>query len=99
MGSIYSGLFLSLLRAFNARQLNIILEGGTLLTETRAVEADAFYGELKGDGLELRDLLWPLADLSPRERAVFVEYHYWRTHMKTIATSHRISLARVTCPT
>jgi hypothetical protein len=30
----------------------------------------------------------------PRERAVFVEYHYWKTHMKVVAESHRISLGR-----
>lgn len=58
------------------------------------LDPDAFYGELKGSGGELRDLLWPLADLSPRERAVFTEYHYWNTHMKVIAGSHRISLGR-----
>ncbi len=58
------------------------------------VDADNFYGELNNEGVELRELLWPLADLSPRERAVFVEYHYWRTHMKKIAESHRISLGR-----
>lgn len=60
----------------------------------KLVDPDAFYGELKGDGVEIRDLLWPLAELSPRERAVFTEYHYWNTHMRVIAESHRISLAR-----
>lgn len=58
------------------------------------VNADAFYGELKNSGVEIRDLLWPLAGLTPRERAVFTEYHYWNTHMKIIAGSHRISLGR-----
>jgi len=53
-----------------------------------------FYCELKGEGVGLRDLLWPLSGLSPRERSVFIEYHYWNTHMKTIAQSHRISLGR-----
>lgn len=58
------------------------------------VDPDAFFGELRGTGSELRDLLWPLEVLSPRERAVFIEYHYWNTHMKVIAASHRISLGR-----
>jgi len=53
-----------------------------------------FYGGLKNSGVELRDILWPLIELSPRERAVFTEYHYWNTHMKIIAESHRISLGR-----
>ena len=64
------------------------------MTEPYSVDADNFYGELKSEGVELRDILWPLADLTPRERAVFVEYHYWNTHMKVIADSHRISLGR-----
>lgn len=58
------------------------------------VDPDAFYGELKGSGIEIRDILWPLVDLKPRERSVFTEYHYWNTHMKIIAESHRISLGR-----
>lgn len=58
------------------------------------VEPDIFYGELTLEGVGLRDLLWPLSGLTPRERAVFVEYHYWKTHMKVIAGSHRISLGR-----
>jgi len=58
------------------------------------VDPDAFYGELKNEGIGLRDILWPLEGLTPRERAVFTEYHYWNTHMKTIAESHRISLGR-----
>ncbi len=58
------------------------------------IDPDAFYGELKSQGSSIRDILWPLAELSPRERAVFTEYHYWNTHMKVIAESHRISLAR-----
>jgi len=58
------------------------------------VDPDIFYGELKGNGVELRDILWPLVELSPRERAVFTEYHYWNTHMKIVAQSHRISLGR-----
>lgn len=55
---------------------------------------DTFYGELKSDGVGLRDILWPLEELTPRERAVFTEYHYWSTHMRVIAESHRISLGR-----
>jgi DNA-directed RNA polymerase specialized sigma24 family protein len=64
------------------------------LTDEDAFETDAFYGRLKGSGDKLRGILWPLEALSPRERAVFTEYHYWRTHMKLIADSHRISLGR-----
>ncbi|MBI1913057.1 MAG: hypothetical protein HYS21_13805 [Deltaproteobacteria bacterium] len=58
------------------------------------VNPDSFYGGLKHSGLEIRDILWPLAGLSPRERAIFTEYHYWDTHMKLIAENHRISLGR-----
>ncbi len=57
-------------------------------------DADIFYNGLKGDGVGIRDILWPLAVLTPRERAVFTEYHYWNTHMKHIARSHRISVGR-----
>ncbi len=64
------------------------------LTKKAKVDSDNFYRALSGEGVELRGLLWPLAGLSPRERAVFTEYHYWNTHMKIIAASHRISLGR-----
>ncbi|MEE9615264.1 MAG: hypothetical protein V3W31_10020 [Thermodesulfobacteriota bacterium] len=64
------------------------------MTDHTRVDPDAFYGGLKSEGVDLRYILWPLAGLTPRERAVFVEYHYWNTHMKTVAESHRISLAR-----
>ena len=64
------------------------------MADSYRIEPDSFYGELSGEGSELRDILWPLASLSPRERAIFVEYHYWNTHMKIIAQSHRISLSR-----
>ena len=58
------------------------------------IDPEFFYERLKHSGMEIRDILWPLANLSPRERAVFTEYHYWNTHMKIIAESHRISLGR-----
>lgn len=64
------------------------------MTDHTTEDTDEFYGELKNEGVEIRDILWPLASLTPRERAVFVEYHYWDTHMKVIAESHRISLGR-----
>ncbi|HHL39612.1 MAG TPA: hypothetical protein ENJ37_03830 [Deltaproteobacteria bacterium] len=64
------------------------------MSDSRRIDADNFYGSLDGEGVELRELLWPLAELTPRERAVFVEYHYWKTHMKVVAASHRISLGR-----
>lgn len=57
-------------------------------------DPEVFYEELKHSGVEVRGLLWPLSGLSARERAVFTEYHYWKTHMKVIAESHRISLGR-----
>ena len=65
------------------------------MSDLTRIDPDSFYGGLKGEGVELRDLLWPLESLSPRERAIFVEYHYWNTHMKVVAKSHRISLGRV----
>ncbi len=58
------------------------------------VNTEAFYEGLAASGEDLRELLWPLAELSTRERAIFTEYHYWRAHMKVIAKSHRISLGR-----
>jgi len=64
------------------------------LTETIRIDPDVYYGTLKGEGVGLREILWPLAELTPRERAVFTEYHYWNTHMKVVARSHRISLGR-----
>lgn len=57
-------------------------------------DPEVFYEGLKHSGGKIRDLLWPLSALSARERAVFTEYHYWKTHMKVIAESHRISLGR-----
>ena len=63
--------------------------------EKRSVaDPEEFYCALGWEGNSLRDILWPLAQLTPRERAVFTEYHYWNTHMKVVAESHRISLAR-----
>jgi DNA-directed RNA polymerase specialized sigma24 family protein len=64
------------------------------LTKKAKVDSDNFYRAFSGEGVEIRGLLWPLAGLSPRERAVFTEYHYWNTHMKIVAESHRISLGR-----
>ncbi len=64
------------------------------MTDEKGIDPDVFYGELAREGAGIRDILWPLAGLSPRERAVFVEYHYWKTHMKLVAKSHRISLGR-----
>lgn len=61
--------------------------------ETKS-DPDAFYGALKAEGVGLREILWPLACLSPRERTVFTEYHYWNTHMRVIAENHRISIGR-----
>lgn len=58
------------------------------------VDAEAFYAGLRGSGTAIRGILWPLEGLSARERAVFTEYHYWNTHMKVVAMSHRISLGR-----
>lgn len=58
------------------------------------VDTEAFYEGLSAGAGDLRGLLWPLAGLVSRERAIFMEYHYWRTHMKVIAKSHRISLGR-----
>lgn len=66
----------------------------TKCSDKSEAEAHAFYNRFKDTGKELRDILWPLASLSPRERAVFTEYHYWNTHMKLVAESHRISLGR-----
>lgn len=63
-------------------------------SKTLKVVPDIFYGSLGEEGKDVREVLWPLASLSPRERAIFVEYHYWKTHMIDISKSHRISLGR-----
>ncbi len=55
------------------------------LTKKAKVDSDNFYRALSGEGVELKGLLWPLAGLSPRERAVFTEYHYWNTHWTILA--------------
>ena len=64
------------------------------MTVSASEGGGGFSGEAVGGGGDLKNILWPLEALSPRERAVFVEYHYWKTHMKVVATSHRISLGR-----
>lgn len=55
---------------------------------------DRFFGELSAESEEVKKLLFPLHVLTPRDRAVFLEYHYWKTHMKVVAESHKISLGR-----
>lgn len=57
-----------------------------------SVAADRFYGDAAKDGHVYRDLLWPLEALAPRERFIFVEYHYYRTHMKVLAKNLKLSL-------
>jgi hypothetical protein len=52
-----------------------------------------FYNSLKGEGLDIRAILAPLDALTPRERAIFIEYHYWKTHMKVIACSDKVKRA------
>ena len=42
----------------------------------------------------LKAFLGPLRGLDPRERFIFVEYHYYRTHMRTLAEALKISLGR-----
>lgn len=64
------------------------------MSEKHSIDADVFYSDLKGSGAGIREILWPLVQLSARERAVFTEYHYWNTHMKVVADSHGISLGR-----
>ncbi len=64
------------------------------MSSKTGVDTDEFYEGHKGLRGNLRNMLWPLVDLTPRERAVFTEYHYWNTHMKVIAESHRVSLGR-----
>ena len=49
---------------------------------------------IKTDATSVRHLLAPLYVLAPREREVFMEYHYWNTHMLVIAESHKISIGR-----
>lgn len=70
------------------------ISSGTEVKVGKEINPDVFYGSLNGEGIGLRDILWPLAELKPRERAIFVEYHYWKTHMRIISESHRISLGR-----
>ena len=71
-----------------------VRKGVTCMTGNVREGPAAAVAEAGRGGVNLRDILWPLEALTPRERAVFVEYHYWKTHMKEVATSHRISLGR-----
>lgn len=64
------------------------------MSEKLRINTETFYSDLRCEGNSRRDLLYPLSGLTPRERAVFTEYHYWNTHMRHIAESHRISLGR-----
>jgi DNA-directed RNA polymerase specialized sigma24 family protein len=57
-------------------------------------QTELFYSALKNEGVDIRAILGPLDTLGCRERSVFIEYHYWNTHMKLIASSHKISLGR-----
>lgn len=70
------------------------MKQGNSKIENHLIEPDPFYEELNGEGTGLRDILWPLDILDPRERAIFTEYHYWKTHMKVVSQSHKISLGR-----
>ncbi len=63
-------------------------------TDLVSTKEDRFFEQLSGEALGIREILWPLDVLNPRERAIFTEYHYWNTHMKHIAKSHKISLGR-----
>lgn len=42
----------------------------------------------------LKAALYPLELLEPREGYIFLEYHYYKTHMKVVAKSLKISLGR-----
>ena len=53
-----------------------------------------FYTEHKARGEQLRDLLRPLLELNPRERFVFVEYHYFNTHMRDVSAGLKVGLGR-----
>jgi len=57
-------------------------------------DAGAFYESLKTEASSVRDVLYPFECLNSRERFVFMEYHYWKTHMKVVAESLKISLGR-----
>jgi hypothetical protein len=54
----------------------------------------SIFGLIEMEGRDLRELLWPLMRLTARERAIFTEYHYWKTHMRVIAANHKISIGR-----
>lgn len=57
-------------------------------------ESEMFYEKLDEESVDIKAILWPLCGLTPRERSIFTEYHYWKTHMKLVAESHKISLGR-----
>jgi hypothetical protein len=42
----------------------------------------------------LKEILYPLELLNPRERFIFLEYNYYKTHMKIVAKALKISLGR-----
>lgn len=52
------------------------------------------YDDFRKRGDILQTILEPLVSLDPRERQIFMEYHYFKTHMKVLARSHKISLGR-----
>jgi DNA-directed RNA polymerase specialized sigma24 family protein len=53
-----------------------------------------FYTDLKEAGDIIRDFFSWVEDLQPRERQIFMEYHFFKTHMRKISESHQLSLGR-----
>lgn len=50
--------------------------------------------EFTEQGCTLRSALSPLEKLSPKLRFIFMEYHYYGTHMKILARELKISTSR-----
>lgn len=56
--------------------------------------SDRFFAEINESSRLIKNLLYPLEALTPRERTIFTEYHYWKTGMREIAANHNISIGR-----
>lgn len=56
--------------------------------------SDRFFAKINESSRLIKNLLYPLEALTPRERAIFTEYHYWKTGMREIAANHNISIER-----
>ena len=53
------------------------------------------YAKWDNEGEALREALRPLTELKTRERAIFMEYHYFKTPVKELAKAYKVSDGRI----